>query len=178
MGRQPGLKHITTVAVLGLLGGLLACGGSQAPKSDSEGAAPEEFSLGDTAGVDFSAIDVCTWLPLGDVEKIVGPLDGEPKTQKPLADERACDYRTDDGHWYDVELNTLATFGIQHGLQSEDEDVEGIGDQAFARRLSLDTFLYVKVAGKATVIVRSGKRQEEQIFALARLAIEKVKQIP
>jgi hypothetical protein len=66
------------------------------------------------------------------------------------------------------------TFEIQHGLQSQDEDVEGIGDRAFARRLSSDTFLYVEVADMATVIVRSGKRQEEEIFALARLAIEKV----
>ena len=73
------------VAVV-LLGGAVACGGAAADASDGENATSTESGAVAAAASEIPTngwpADQCAWIPVAEVESIVGPLVGPPRVQE------------------------------------------------------------------------------------------------
>jgi len=135
-----------------------------------------------TIGSDLTAIDVCTAIPVDDMEAVIGrSLIAPPK--------RFDYYETKDssGCWYDTgkDSEKTAYFGyvVIGPLKLYDDqplhlkkDVAGLGDEAYFNNGADARQLWVKLNGKCSFVVAIGDREnEEGALSIAKLLVSAIK---
>jgi hypothetical protein len=164
------------MVMIGIVVSLLAC---TAPDVSSE---PTEPISPITIGDDLTSIDVCEAIPPEDIEAIMLVKLAEPPTPYTYRYtegtsgcyyEGSYDNTTPDVQFAYVVLTPLEAYDNQTLYQNE--DVSGIGDQAYFNGASDKRELWVKIDNKVAFVVSFGDiPKEEGAKAIARLMVEAI----
>ncbi len=143
---------------------LVACGGPKtaptaAPTSTPRSSAPPTAA---SAGIDLTKVDMCTLVPKGDIEAVLGPLGKEPKADPPNGPEIGCTFYNEQGEYVDLSLNPVGDWGMLRQLQPDAKDLTLDGDKAFSADKFYGVELWVLRQGKAIIQVRLSTKDLEQ----------------
>jgi len=172
------MKKTLPLFVLTLALPLLACGLFASSPTYSE---PKTPISPITIGSDLSSIDVCKAIPQEDIEAVMGrKLDKAPSNfdYYGTGNTSGCFYEAKKGsdgeaHFGYVVLTPLSEYDNQPLYQNQ--DVSGIGDEAYFNNGADARQLWVKIKDKVALVVAFGDVPlEEGAKAIARLLVEAI----
>jgi len=172
------ISRFSSVVILSTLSSL-ACGLLSSSPSYSEPTIPIAPI---TIGSDLTAIDLCQSIPQEDIEAVMGRKLAEVPTQFDYydnGDTSGCFYEAEkdsdgEAHFGYVVLTPLHVYDNQPLYLNE--DVSGIGDEAYFNNGADARQLWVKINNKVAFVVAFGDvENEEGAKAIAKLMAEAIK---
>jgi hypothetical protein len=137
--------------------------------------APAASAGGGARSLDFNTLDICTFLPRAEVEKLLGTLSKDPQVDPPNGSEKGCLYYDGQGMFVDVILSPASDFDLLRQMHPDAVDIDFNGETAFSNENFSATELFVLHGSTAVIHVRVSSEDLEQARVFAALVTSLLK---